>query len=56
MAPQPKQSAELLCPFRQTLLPDAYQGRAVMGHHRHAQLHRGTLKTFVTHVTRTARE
>jgi hypothetical protein len=55
-APQPKQSAELLCPFRQPLLTDSHHGGRVVGHLRHALLHHGALWPFVAHLASTATE
>ena len=53
---QSKQTAELLCSFREPPLTDAYYGRAVMGYHRHSQLHYGALKAFITYLSCAARE
>ena len=53
---QAKQTAELLCAFRELQLTDAYHGRTVMGHDYHPHLHDGTLQTFVTDVPRAPRE
>ena len=55
-ASQSKQSSELLCPFRQPLLTDSYQGGCVVGHHRHAQLNDGALRPFVTNLSGSACE
>lgn len=54
MALQAKPSAELLSPFGQTLLTNAYQDRPVVGHHGHAHLEHGALQTFVAYLMRTA--
>ena len=54
-APQAKQSAELLPPFGQTLLTNAHQDRPIVGHHGHAHLDHGALKTFVAHLIYAAR-
>ena len=53
---QAKQTAELLCAFRELQLTDAYHGRTVMGHDYHLHLHDSTLQTFVTDVPRAPRE
>ena len=45
-----EQSAELLCPFRQVLLTDAYQRRPVMRQHRHALLPDGAWMPFVPYL------
>src|SRR6266853_6089719 len=55
MALQTQQSAELLSPFRQTLLTHAHQDCPIVGHHDHAHLDHGALKTFVAHLIRAAR-
>jgi hypothetical protein len=53
---QAQQTAELLCAFREPPLTDADHGRAVMGYHRHSQLHDGALKAFITYLSCAARE
>ena len=53
---QSQQSAELLCPFRQTLLTDAHHDCTVMGHRGHAQLYHSPWMTFVTHLASAARQ
>ena len=53
---QAKQTAELLCAFREPSLTDAYHGRAVMGYHRHSQLHDGALKAFIPYLSCATRE
>ncbi len=50
-----EQSAEFLSAFRETLLPDAHQYSTIVGHHRHAHLDDGALKTFVAHLARSTR-
>ncbi len=37
------------------LLTDAHQHCPIVGHHRHAHLDDGALKTFVAHVARSTR-
>lgn len=56
MVSQSQQSAELVCPFRQTLRTDAHHDRAVMGHCGHAPLSHGTWMTWVTHGASAARQ
>ena len=53
---QAQQTAELLCSFREPPLADVYYGRAVMGYHRHSQLHSGALKAFITDLSCATRE
>jgi hypothetical protein len=53
---QAQQSAELLCPFRQLLLMEAYQRRPVMGKDGHPLLDDSALQAFVTHWAGAARE
>src|SRR5687767_11197315 len=50
MAPQSKQSAELLRPFRQLLLTNAYDGGTVMGYDGHPLLDHSARKAFVAHL------
>ena len=47
---QTQQTAELLRPFREALLLDAYHSRGIMGHNRHACLEDGPLMAFVPDV------
>ena len=54
--PQAEQSAELLRPFREALLPDTHYGCPMVGHHGHAQRECSTLWPFVPHLTGAACE
>jgi hypothetical protein len=56
MMPSSQESSEPLCPFRQLLLTTLYDDGAVMGHHGHALVDDSALKTFGTHLARTAGE
>jgi hypothetical protein len=55
MSFQAEQSAEFLSPYGKALLTHTHQDGSMMGHHGHAQLAHGALKTFVAHLSRATR-